>query len=215
MACCATVRRDSDHGINRQNPRDARSRSTARNRAPAGPKVFKRSPKTGDAEPSRCSQVRRRSESVGRSPRGGSWTGVTGFRFAAAGKAWAAHASVTGAGCGDYSWRSDTFLRPGAVFVRAWGKGGHPFPVPLKTYDETLTVLRRSLASARVGNQERIEAIRRLDRFVRTVERQFEPTAEFETTLTHERSLSSSLEGRSTAARVSNTQTEQLRLGLG
>jgi hypothetical protein len=66
-----------------------------------------------------------------------------------------------------------------------------------------------------VGNQERIEAIRRLDRFVRTVERQFEPTAEFETTLTHERSLSSSLEGRSTAARVSNTQTEQLRLGLG
>jgi hypothetical protein len=30
------------------------------------------------------------------------------------------------------------------------GKDGHPFPVPLRTYDESIAVLRRSLAAARL-----------------------------------------------------------------
>ena len=32
------------------------------------------------------------------------------------------------------------------------GKDGHPFPVPLKTYDESLSVLRRALDAARLGH---------------------------------------------------------------
>ena len=31
------------------------------------------------------------------------------------------------------------------------GKDGHPFPVPLKVYDESIAVLRRALDSARLG----------------------------------------------------------------
>src|SRR6188474_2346613 len=50
------------------------------------------------------------------------------------------------------------------------GKDGHPFPVPLKTYDESIGVLRRSLESARVGDTEKLDGFRRLERFVRSIE---------------------------------------------
>src|SRR6185503_6297092 len=43
------------------------------------------------------------------------------------------------------------------------GKDGHPFPVPLKTYDESLDVLRRSLDAAKLGDTEKLEGFRRLD----------------------------------------------------
>jgi len=51
------------------------------------------------------------------------------------------------------------------------GKDGHPFPVPLRVYDQTLTVLRRAVEQARLGNEERLEALRRLDQQARLAER--------------------------------------------
>jgi hypothetical protein len=44
------------------------------------------------------------------------------------------------------------FADPARFSFAHGGKDGHPFPVPLKTYDESLQVLRRSLAAAHVGN---------------------------------------------------------------
>jgi uncharacterized protein len=89
------------------------------------------------------------------------------------------------------------------------GKDGHPFPVPLKTYDESLNFLRSALDRAkpnavRTGSdsdrvafgREKLDAMRRLDRFVRTVEDQLRPRAKFDAIIAHERSISSSLDGR-------------------
>jgi len=76
------------------------------------------------------------------------------------------------------------------------GKDGHPFPVPLKTYDESLGVLRRALDGARLGQTEKIEGFRRLDRLTRAVEEQREPLADFSAAIAHERSISASLDGR-------------------
>ncbi len=55
------------------------------------------------------------------------------------------------------------FRDPARFALAHGGKDGHPFPVPLKVYDETITVLKRALANARLGRQEALEAIRRLD----------------------------------------------------
>jgi hypothetical protein len=77
------------------------------------------------------------------------------------------------------------------------GKDGHPFPVPLKTYDESLNFLRASLDAARVGDREKIDGFRRLERFVRTVETQLKPEADFDATIKHEKEISPSLDGRS------------------
>ncbi len=51
------------------------------------------------------------------------------------------------------------------------GKDGHPHPVPLKVYDNTIAALSRALDGAAIGHQDKIDAFRRLDRQARAVER--------------------------------------------
>ena len=76
------------------------------------------------------------------------------------------------------------------------GKDGDPFPVPLRTYDESIDVLRRSLDSAKLGDVDRRDGMKRLDRFVRGVETRQAPEADFDATLAHERAISKSIGGR-------------------
>jgi hypothetical protein len=88
------------------------------------------------------------------------------------------------------------FSDPARFSFALGGKDGHPFPVPLKTYDESISVLRRSLDKAKLDGGAKIEGFRRLDRFVKVVEHQLEPEAHFEAVLAHERAISPSLNGR-------------------
>jgi uncharacterized protein len=77
------------------------------------------------------------------------------------------------------------------------GKDGHPFPVPLKTYDESLNVLRMALEQAKVGDVDKLDGFRRLERFVRAVEAGAKPQTDFDAAIAHEKAISSSLDGRS------------------
>jgi len=45
------------------------------------------------------------------------------------------------------------------------GKDGTPFPVDRKTYDKTIEVMKKAVESARIGNQDKINAIKRLTRY--------------------------------------------------
>jgi hypothetical protein len=92
------------------------------------------------------------------------------------------------------------FADPARFSFAHGGKDGHPFPVPLKVYDETLAVLRRSLHAARIGNQEKVDGLRRLDRLTRAVEERLEPATDFRRVLAHEQAISKSLDGRSVAS---------------
>lgn len=51
------------------------------------------------------------------------------------------------------------------------GKDGHPFPVPLRVYDRTIEALRQAVDRARVGRSDKVEALQRLDRRARELER--------------------------------------------
>ena len=62
------------------------------------------------------------------------------------------------------------FADPARFSLAHGGKDGHPFPVPLKVYDETIGVLRRALARAKLGEDERLAAVRRLDDQARVIE---------------------------------------------
>jgi hypothetical protein len=88
------------------------------------------------------------------------------------------------------------FADPARFSFAHGGKDGHPFPVPLKTYDESLGVLRRALQQAKAGHMEKLDGFARLDRFTRMVEKQPGVKAEFETAIAHERAISPSLGGR-------------------
>jgi hypothetical protein len=89
------------------------------------------------------------------------------------------------------------FSDPARFSFAHGGKDRHPFPVPLKTYDETIALLESSLAAARVNDSEKSGAFERLHRFARAVENRLEPKADFQATLAHEHAISPGLGGRS------------------
>jgi hypothetical protein len=45
------------------------------------------------------------------------------------------------------------------------GKDGHPYPVHMRTYDRTVDVVRKAIRAAKMGNREKVDALRRLSCF--------------------------------------------------
>ena len=89
------------------------------------------------------------------------------------------------------------FSDPARFSFAHGGKDRHPFPVPLKTYDESVKFLRTSLDRARLGGGDKLDGLRRLDTFVRAVENELVPEADFEAVVAHEKAISPALDGRS------------------
>src|ERR1700686_5396919 len=89
------------------------------------------------------------------------------------------------------------FSDPARFSFALGGKDRHPFPVPLKAYDASLSVLRRALDSAKIGDTEKIDGFKRLDCFARAIEKQYDPIAQFSELVRHEQAISKSLDGRS------------------
>jgi hypothetical protein len=63
------------------------------------------------------------------------------------------------------------FADPARFSLAHGGKDRHPFPVPTLVYDRTIEVLKSAVSSARLGNEERLDALRRLDEQSRRLER--------------------------------------------
>jgi hypothetical protein len=51
------------------------------------------------------------------------------------------------------------------------GKDRHPYPVPIRVYDRTIAVLKTAVTQAKLGNDERLAALKRLDAQARALER--------------------------------------------
>jgi len=62
------------------------------------------------------------------------------------------------------------FADPARFSLAHGGKDRHPYAVPLKVYDETIGVLKTALARAKLGREEELSALRRLDNQARTIE---------------------------------------------
>jgi uncharacterized protein len=88
------------------------------------------------------------------------------------------------------------FADPARFAFAHGGKDGHPFPVPLKVYDESLAFLRRALGTARLGHTEKLDGFARLDAFTRIVEARLSPEADVDAAIAQERAVSPSLGGR-------------------
>jgi hypothetical protein len=62
------------------------------------------------------------------------------------------------------------FSDPARFSLAHGGKDGHPFPVPIKVFDETIRILKRAVDRAKLGSTESLAAIQRLDRQARMLE---------------------------------------------
>lgn len=63
------------------------------------------------------------------------------------------------------------FADPARFSLAHGGKDGLPYPVPLKVYDETIRVMKRAVSAAKLGESDRLSAIRRLDEAQRRIDR--------------------------------------------
>ena len=88
------------------------------------------------------------------------------------------------------------FTDPARFSFAHGGKDRHPFPVPLRVYDQTIRVLKSAVQSAKLGRGEELAALTRLDDQARLVERHTSgpPVEEL---IAQERRLSHSYGGRS------------------
>jgi uncharacterized protein len=62
------------------------------------------------------------------------------------------------------------FTDPARFSFAHGGKDGHPFPVPLRAYDETIRVLKAAVLGAKLGREEELTALKRLDQQARLLE---------------------------------------------
>jgi hypothetical protein len=88
------------------------------------------------------------------------------------------------------------FSDPARFSFAHGGKDGHPFPVPLKVYDETICVLKRAVDNAKLGADDKLAAIRRLDREARKLERVAAQGPSFDDLIEQERVSSADYGGR-------------------
>jgi hypothetical protein len=88
------------------------------------------------------------------------------------------------------------FADPARFSLAHGGKDRHPYPVPLKVYDETIRVLKAAITKAKLGQTEQLQAIRRLDSQARELERTAKGPS-LDVFIAGERSRSASLDGRS------------------
>ena len=63
------------------------------------------------------------------------------------------------------------FSDPARFSFAHGGKDRHPFPVPIRVYDQTIGVLKSAVQKAKLGREEELGALKRLDDQARCLER--------------------------------------------
>ena len=88
------------------------------------------------------------------------------------------------------------FRDPARFSLAHGGKDRHPYPVPLKVYDETIRVMKSAVLKAKLGRDEEMQALKRLDSQARRLEGLAEGPS-LESFMAVERAASPALDGRS------------------
>jgi hypothetical protein len=88
------------------------------------------------------------------------------------------------------------FADPARFSLAHGGKDRHPYPVPIKVYDETIRVLKSAVQKAKLGRDEEMQALKRLDNQARHLE-QTATGPSLESFVAVERTKSPSFGGRS------------------
>jgi hypothetical protein len=88
------------------------------------------------------------------------------------------------------------FSDPARFSLAHGGKDRHPFPVPLRVYDETIRVLKSAVRTAALGREEELAAIKRFDDQARQLE-MFASGPSLDAYVARERVRSPDYDGRS------------------
>ena len=88
------------------------------------------------------------------------------------------------------------FTDPARFSFAHGGKDGHPFPVPLKIYDESIRILRDSIEKSKLGYKDKSDCIRRLHETALNIEKNCAPQVDFDAAIKFERQHSKEWDGK-------------------
>ena len=88
------------------------------------------------------------------------------------------------------------FTDPARFSFAHGGKDGHPFPVPLKVYDESIRILQDSIEKSKLGYNEKSDCIRRLHNTAMYIEQNCQTEVDFDKAILYEKGMSATWDGR-------------------
>ena len=88
------------------------------------------------------------------------------------------------------------FRDPARFSFAHGGKDGHPFPVPLNIYDESICILGDSIEKSKLGYKDKSECLKRLHKTALQIEKNCSPQADFDKTIAREKEHSIEWGGR-------------------
>jgi len=106
------------------------------------------------------------------------------------------------------------FSDPARFSFAHGGKDGHPFPVPVKIYDETISSLRKAVDQAKIGNSEKLQAVKKLNELSVKAEKGFVPNNNFDQLLEKERKDSWKYGGKTVFGDAKPPGSGQLEIGF-
>jgi len=106
------------------------------------------------------------------------------------------------------------FQDPARFSFAHGGKDGHPFPVPIKVYDEAIQTLEHAIQRAKMGHSEKNEAIKNLSKAALQLEKDFVPNNNFEQLIERERKESWKYGGRTVMGKAKHPKPHDTQLQL-
>jgi len=104
------------------------------------------------------------------------------------------------------------FKDPARFSFAHGGKDGHPFPVPLNVYDDTIETLQSAISKSKLGNNDKTEAIKSLSKIAKRVEQDFVPSQNLNELIRKEREESWKYGGRTVFGKEKAPISKQLNL---
>lgn len=106
------------------------------------------------------------------------------------------------------------FSDPARFSFAHGGKDGHPFPVPINVYDDTINVFDKAIHASKLGYKDRSEALRNLSRISIEMEKDFTINGDFDRLVQHERDISYQYGGKTIFGDIKKPKDKGIQLNL-
>ena len=104
------------------------------------------------------------------------------------------------------------FSDPARFSFAHGGKDGHPFPVPIKIYDESIQVLSKAVEKAKMSESDKLRSIKALSTAAEKMEKDFQATGNLDDVIEKERNDSWKYGGRTVMGYAKKPAPKQLAL---
>ena len=107
------------------------------------------------------------------------------------------------------------FSDPARFSFAHGGKDGHPFPVPTKIYDESISILKKGIEKSKLGNSDKLKSLNKLHQIVAETEKSFVPDFDIQEVIEEERQNSWRFGGKTVFGDAKkNTKPNDIQLSL-